>query len=620
MKNIYILLVLLVISNSMYSQADLHVGASSYIFVDGDGFTSGAANVAPLFVTDNVNLEGNLYLRDDAQLLQGSGTTGNSGLGTLSVYQEGTVNEFAYNYWSSPVGNIDASTSGNRPFRANLLHDPLLGTARLIDSQIALFTTGSGGSSAPLTISDRWIYTFEASDEYSEWGYVGETAPVTVGLGFTMKGTSGSGLNQEYDFRGKPNTGEINVPVAAPVATVGQWTLTGNPYPSAIDAFALIWDLDNINNTAGDPTDDLTTGVLYFWEQDPTSASHYTDDYVGGYASFTIDQAQVESSVLAMWYNYNPDGTVNGGALNVGIKYPRRYITIGQGFMVEGLNAGNFKIKNSHRLFYKETSGTSEFFEANDASQNLAYTDNANNDGDNDIPVYIEVPEDYNRFRLFVEFNDTYTRELLHNFHASATNGFDLGLEAKSPAGVSSDAYWILNETPYVIQAHSFDESLKIPLVINLTEDMPLNLRLADIQHFDESIGIYLHDMENNLYVNLREQNYDMILEAGNYPDRFEITFTEDTLSNTVFNLDNLKVYQNNTASELTILNPNGLEINSVTLLDVAGKQIFKELTESQNDKLTFSTNTLSEGVYIATITIGNSKTISEKVIVKNKY
>ncbi len=67
----------------------------------------------------------------------------------------------------------------------------------------------------------------------------GNNAP--AGFGFTMKGLglATPGGDQVYDFRGSPNSGSFAIPVAEPVTNPpfmkGQMTLTGNPYPSALD-------------------------------------------------------------------------------------------------------------------------------------------------------------------------------------------------------------------------------------------------------------------------------------------------------------------------------------------------------------------------------------------------
>jgi hypothetical protein len=64
--------------------------------------------------------------------------------------------------------------------------------------------------------------------------------------------------NQTYTFVGKPNNGTIAT------NTVGndQLLLTGNPYPSALDADAFITDNINAIQSFSSPSID---GTLYFW-------------------------------------------------------------------------------------------------------------------------------------------------------------------------------------------------------------------------------------------------------------------------------------------------------------------------------------------------------------------
>jgi hypothetical protein len=71
-----------------------------------------------------------------------------------------------------------------------------------------------------------------------------------------MKGSGSTLGNQTYTFVGKPNNGTIAS------NTVGESILlTGNPYPSAIDADAFI----NDNIVLSNPFQVHLDGTLYFW-------------------------------------------------------------------------------------------------------------------------------------------------------------------------------------------------------------------------------------------------------------------------------------------------------------------------------------------------------------------
>ncbi|WP_435412517.1 hypothetical protein [Psychroserpens mesophilus] len=614
MKKLYCLVFMFCFIQTSFSQADLFVSNGSYVYVDGDGFTDGDPAIAPIYVTNDIDLENNgfVYLRDGAQLLQGN-NIGNSGLGRLSVFQNGTVHNWAYNYWCSPVGNV-FQTDGTTPLD-NSVNNPFKATNQLFDfigdpnpalnpitSTPATFFSNYDGVSSPLQISNRWIYTYDPGTVYSEWDYEGDLGDVDPGYGFTMKGTSGSGNNQLYDFRGKPNNGTITTAVLN-----GEQTLVGNPYPSAIDARAYIWDAINRNSI---------NGTLYFWEQDLSVNSHYIADYVGGYATYTINElATLATFTPATFNTHNPDGTINTiGPSSTSLKNVYRYIPVGQGFMVEGNSAVNTTVRttNAMRIYVKE-GAQSEFFRAAE-----------NNSVSYDAFIYNEdglqlIPDDYKRFRLNVDFNETYTRQLLHNFHDTATNGFDYGLESKSPSNLQSDASWILDGESYVAQAHNFDMDLKIPVVINVAEQQAVRFRIFDVQHFDNQ-PIYLHDIETNLYVNLKEQNYDLNLASGEYSERFEITFTnDDTLGTAAVTISDFIVFQDNISSQLTIKNPNSLPINGVSLFDVAGKQIFNVVDLDTQDTYTFSTKNLSEGIYVTVLSLDDNNSLSKKVVIKNK-
>lgn len=586
-----LILIALLLSNTIFAQ--LTVRNNNFIF----------ANDEVIFVTDDVKLtnsDSKIYLRNEAQLVQGSGTTGNSGVGELSAQQNGTVNEYSYNYWCSPVGNIDASNNGNRPFRANLIDE----STGLTTSNDAAFTSGFDGSASPLTISSAWLWTFIASTDYTDWVYAGDNGDIAPGLGFTMKGTNGSSENQLYDFRGKPNSGTISNTVIT-----GQWTLVGNPYPSALDALNFINDPQNVANI---------TGTLYYWEQASGQTSHQIEDYIGGYASYTIASDGTTTFTPATFAAYTGSGDpVNLPVQQNGVKIARRYIPIGQGFMVEGRTNGLVYTKNSHRAYYKQSDADSFFFGAeNENTQQNSDRSVADNEL-NEYGLNI-VPESYKRFRLNVILNDTYTRQLVQNFHPSATEGFDYGLESKSPSGVASDAYWTQDDTPFVIQAHNYDVELKIPLVLKLEGQQPITISIFDVQRFDDNQAIYIHDIENNTYVDLRTQNFSINLDAGTYDSRFEITFQqEDTLTTTDLTFENFSIIQNNTTQELILKNPNNLDIKSLQLFDTAGKQILSEQGLGTHTTIKRSTKNISSGVYVSSITTQSNQTITKKLIIQ---
>jgi hypothetical protein len=285
----------------------------------------------------NLASNGNIYLRDEAQVLQRTtSTSSNSGQGHLSLFQEGTVNNFQYNYWCSPVGAANG-TVGNSPFSITQFHRP----TGLIASNPAVILSNPAldGLAANLSIAPRWVFRFLSSVNYSQW-IVTRTNPMQPGEGFTMKGTQGTdssasifgvqnnpGSAQRYDFRGKPNDGNIAINVAT-----GMKTLTGNPYPSAIDLDLFLTDPAHTS---------IIQPVAYFWEHNKTINSHFVADYVGGYGTYNGS-----TGVYTIADFYSSDSSGNQIAVvGAGTSFQRKFSPVGQGFMIEGISNGTVLMK-----------------------------------------------------------------------------------------------------------------------------------------------------------------------------------------------------------------------------------------------------------------------------------
>lgn len=602
------------------SAQDLFVSTGSYVFVDGTAFSSGST-VAPLFVTNDIELDnnGHIYLRNDAQLIQNN-NVGNDGNGQLSVYQTGTSNTYMYNYWSSPVG-LNSGVAGNTTFRpSNNIYGE---TAAPITSLAATYVSEpnyagvAGSAGTPPVIASFWFYSFTGSsaapNEYLDWVALDEnTATLGAGYGWTMKGNP-SGA-QQYDFRGRPNNGTINNITVNPNLE----TLVGNPYPSAIDARAFIHDATN--------SAIIDAATLSFWEQDPVnSTSHVLVNYQGGYATYTINATGpvVETFTPATFDTYNADGTLNTtGVASATGKRVHRYIPIGQGFMVAGnASGGNLRFTNSMRVFQKQAATLSDFFKptANTTGKSNAENDNSVEASYNEYGLSI-MPEDYKRFRINLDFNETYTRQLTQTFHHSATNGKDYGLETLSPEAIEADAYWPQDEDAYNAQAFNFDVNLRIPLVVNIGEAQSFRFRIFDVQNFDESQAIFVYDNENESYFNLRNQDYELNIEAGNYTDRFEIVFTTQSALNVdEFDANAVTIRQNNNTSQLTVFNPKGIDVKTIEVFDVAGKRILNSSYDVVSEQYSLPTSRFSDGVYVVNVQSRSStKAVSQKIIVKN--
>ncbi len=598
------------------AHAQLYVSNNSFVYNKG----------SLVFVTSDVELNGansNFYLRNEGQLLQGtSGVSTNKGTGKLSVFQEGTSDNYDYNYWCSPVGNASAA-SGNENFGITMLNRP----TGLTSSAPITTTTGYDGSAtnASLVIAKYWIWKYLSSNVYDPggagWIHVQDASTLAAGQGFTMKGTSGSdttvadpadaipnrqtfdadpgpGVNmvdsQRYDFRGKPNDGTITVGV-----DVNKFTLTGNPYPSALHVNAFLLD---VANTAFDRT-------AYYWEHDKTVNSHYILAYRGGYGTYSpISLVSNGLYVPATFNSYNGDGTLNTLGASSGLAIERKYAPIGQGFMVRGNSLGTVSIRNSHREYYKESDPLSQM-ERHNATASTSDVEPTSDAGTINSVSHI---------RLNTIINDQFTRQVALAFLPVATDGIDPGIDSRSPdLDLPNDSYFVLNNDKFVIEGIDFDITKRVPFGIRSTGTSTFKFDLIDVVNFDENQAVYMYDGDTGIYHNLKTEDFQVTLTEGIYNNRFEITFQDSALSSEEIISNNLFVVQNNTNQILAVSNPNGIKVLSASLYDMAGKLILKKADLGTKANYEIATSSISEGIYVVQLLAEDGQKLSQKIIVE---
>lgn len=596
-------------SFAVFSQ--MYVSPNSYVFVN-DQF---------VFVNQDINLQnnGNFYLRNNSQLLQGSASSSlNTGTGKLSVFQEGTVNNFQYNYWCSPIGNA-SNLFGNERFGITMLYRPT-GLTSSTPATI-LPTNNYNGTASPLAIAPYWIWRFITSNAYAQWSYVGSATAINAGEGFTMKGTSGSdatiaqavenvqnnsGNNQRYDFRGKPNDGNMSVAV-----TAGNFTLVGNPYPSAIDLNAYLLDPSNAN---------LINGQAYFWEQVEVN-THVLNQYQGGYGVYNPVTGIYTPAAFWSYDGYGSQGIPVGSGTN----FQRRFSPIGQGFMVMGSASGNVMMKNSYRVFVKEgIINQSEF-----ARQGL------DNSTQNNVEYFSSIPNvagtDYTQIkkgtapyiRIHAMYNNTGIRPTTIAFLDAATDGFDYGADGRSPSSESAEFYYILPDRPYeyVATAVKFDVNKRIPVGFRCNLETNFKVQVKDIVGLNPNQKVYLHDKISDVYYDIKNDIFDMTLPAGNNTTRFEVTFIKKGkgVKKSEEVADIFTVFQNNIENKLTIYNTLNKEVVSLIMYDISGKVVLEKENLGNEVSFEFSTSNLSDGVYVVKAKTKDNLDISKKVIVSRK-
>lgn len=597
---------------------DLYVDDNSYLY----------ARDVVVFVNDDIRLEtatSNLYFRGDAQLIQNTDTK-NSDLGELSIYQNQTTGVYEYNYFCSPVGVSDTSLNTNLSFDGSNIHDPAneLDLTN-VNSSAYLYTTAYEGTATEL--SNYWLYTLIDGEGYWSWNQIFDTGAAGTGYGFTLKGSPNA--NNVLDFRGRPNNGTILVSCAFdgtdndPSGTPNTAeTLTGNPYPSTLD-LKLFFANSATNQSR-------LSGEIFFWEQ-KVKNSHYLADYEGGYGIYTPgtlgNLADNGTYATAPFENYNGDGTDNtnttGNTTDFSANNSRRYAAVGQGFVIQSVGAGgDATFDNSMRLVYIPEDATNGAIFAKGKKTKSKKGDVVMSHNGVNYKSIIENPTIVPEIRIHIQINNTFYKENVIAFRESTpdNNTYNKFYDGSNINELSNDAYLISGEKTLVIKSINYDETTRIPLGLKASENnTTFDVKINSLKDVSEQVNIYVFDNENNTYTDIKNGTFAITLNQGIYDERFEITFAKDVLNVVDDTLNDFKVFQNNTISELSFLNPNNLDIKSFSLFDVSGKQVMNDNISSDKRKHQYSTKSLSDGVYIVKIDLNDNQVISKKIIITNR-
>jgi hypothetical protein len=547
-----------------------------------------ASNDSKIEVTHHLKLDGIIDLQGRSQLVQ----TLNSDLdptssGRIERDQQGSNNIYNYNYWSSPVGAINATTNNNAYTVSGVMKDGTTTTPQNIT-----WTAGLNGSpTSPITLSSYWIFRFQnLSNSYANWQSVGSAGSLNPGQGYTLKG-SGAAADQNFTFVGKPNNGAVTGAIAA-----GNLNLSGNPYASAIDASQFI----NDNSSS-------ITGTLYFWQHSPTNNTHNLLGFQGGYASRNLVGGTAPVA---------PAGIAGVGT---SAKVPGRFIPVGQGFFLVGSGTGgSVNFNNNQRLFVKEDNANSNTLFRNNATQNIVASNHFTNNANDDV---IEN-EGFKKIRLGFQSSDNFYKQVLLGFmEENATSGLDYGYDALNIDTQLNDMYFVNNGAKLNIQGDGYFNVNNIyPIGIKNNAAGNVTFKIDEKENFDnDNFQAYIHDNVTNIYHNIRNVSFTINLPQGTIENRFSLTFKNTSaLSNESFdNANGLLVVYSNANSILNIKN-NVIDatVESVSLFNMLGQAITTWDVKDQNQQnIELPIKGLSTGTYIVKVKTTKGET-SRKIIV----
>ncbi len=550
-----------------------------------------------LTITHYLELAGTIDLSGESQLIQ----TEKSDLnvisnGSIERDQQGTADTYTYNYWSSPVTKANASYSSFK------ITDVMLDGSNASNPLPINFSSSgyNGAATSPIRIADYWIWKYanQPSQNFSSWQHIRRTGSILPGEGFTMKGPGTGSIEtpQNYVFSGKPNNGKIHLTLAP-----NNDYLIGNPYPSAIDANIFIRDNSfefDPNNSIDFNSEPLISGTLYFWKH-WGGGSHVLQNYQGGYAPYNLSGAVAAASKGSVFTNITTQQLM--------LQKPERYIPVGQGFFVEGLRGGTIKFNNRQRVFKKESNANFTFMRPMESNSNQ---DNAT----------VEDTDERMKIRIGLNSFNTIHRQLLLTIDNNATTGVDWGYDGLQKETQMDDLYWIINDEDYIIQGSNEAEITSMYPIGIKTYSSGLNtITIDELEFVPDDFNIYIHDMDLNLYHDLRTSDYEVYLNPGEYRNRLEITFgtASEALSLAENTNQSLAIIYANDRNNLVLINPNQIDLSAIEIYNLLGQSVETITKLSQSPHSEYHTNKLSSGAYIVKLFTESNAVVTKKIVVE---
>jgi len=463
-------------------------------------------------------------------------TTGNTVTITDNNYVEvdkGLINNgiIAINNNGSLVQNdVNATITGTGTYSMERITSPLndINDYTYWSSPLISHTLGN-------MITTNRYYDFNASVQ--NWRWRNPSDIMASGVGYIAKPTSGttSGSTNTVNFTGTPfNTGNIitNMEFTTVNGTVADdsWNLIGNPYPSGINANALVAHNATIN------------GTLYFWTHitplNPSGTSYASSDYATWNATGSVGTAATSTA------------TGNGNT-----NAPTGIIAAGQGFFAQANTTGNIEFTNTMRV----KTGNNNFYRTQDNNTN----------------------------RIWLNLSNTQEafKQQLIGFLSDATDGIDRLYDGLVNNGNGYiNFYSLANDEKFVILANDLidmEETIPLGYESNITSTFTISIDHLSGDLDTDTFNIYLKDLDLNTTHNLKEGGYTFNTETGTFDNRFELFIQRSsalTINNPILDNDKLIIIQSLQAT-FDLSTANNKTIESVTIFNALGQELYNSKT-----------------------------------------
>ena len=377
------------------------------------------------------------------------------------------------------------------------------------------------------------------------------------GKGFAVKDPTeefvGSEVTVPATFKGVPNN-KIEPLAITKTGTKG-WNLIGNPYPSNLD----LQKFYNDNKSVMEST-------IRFWDKTVNNTYAQYGGAYNGY-SYALYNAAADVDNPAPGGDAGNNTGTPGGTTGIAGKY--RYAKVGQGFLVRSsVVSGEVQFKNTQR----STQG------------DVFFGRNATADNQNLFRLQLITPNNLLLTQSFVYLD-------------FGTNGFGVE-DTGHPSLSSSDTFYsYANDDRVIINGRgTFDKNDVVNLGTKNYAAGVYKIRAIDQEGiFANGQHIYLKDKVLNVIADLTEAPYEFSAEAGEFTNRFEIVYEQETVLGTTDQAKaSIELYRD--GQDFVVQTP-AKKIVHVELYDMSGRLMFSKKANAKTVR--FTAETLTEGIYI---------------------
>ncbi len=245
--------------------------------------------------------------------------------------------------------------------------------------------------------------------------------------------------------------------------------------------------------------------------------------------------------------------------------------------------------------------------------------------GSNAVPTE-EAFNEIQRVRISFTMPTGHTRHLLLAFTPdnNATDGVDYGYDASNVDNFPNDLNWIIDEGRYVIQAvGAFNDNKFFELGMFLVDAGDIAINLTALENFDEAIDVYVYDALLNNYTSINESSYTNVMDAGEYRNRFYLSFTNAMPANIppgALSIDelftaNTTIGYQKTSNSIQIDTNQNNTIQHVDVYNLLGQHLITKVINNQK-----STQISLHGIKASSLLIvrvkSNQKTFTRKLLI----